>query len=264
MALTSFVFLGWINVGNRQAYFIEICDQVLTALFCVVGIGLAPFRIIDSYHMGFIAHFHYLTWRLRKKKNLPELKDPNELPEQPMTEQPGVDIEDNPTKQLEESVLTVEQQRKFLHHQKKFSRSHTFYKSHETFTHYAFPLKLLIAIVCLFDCHSMFQIALGGTTWGIYYRHRPKALTAVILACSISCNIAGGITISVGDKMTRKKLIIEQMFRQGLTQEAIRKVERHHGRRPPKKQERKQREKHKSKAQNGKAEGSKEQEEHGS
>lgn len=174
--------------------------------------------------MIYIAKYHYRTWELRKKRALPKLKDPNQLPQQPMTERPGVDIEDDPGKLNEESVLTPEQLKKFLHHQKQFSRSHTFYKSHETYTHYAFPLKLLIAIVCLFDCHSLFQMALGGTTWGINYHHRPKALTAVILAFSISCNIAGGITISVGDHMTRKKLIIEQMYRQSVTQEAMKRL----------------------------------------
>lgn len=31
--------IGWISVGGRQAYFIEVCDQVLTALFAVMGDG---------------------------------------------------------------------------------------------------------------------------------------------------------------------------------------------------------------------------------
>ena len=174
--------------------------------------------------MIYIAHYHHLTWSLRKEKDLPKLKDQNQLPGQPTAEQAGADVEDEAGKPGEESVLSPEQQRKFLHHQKKFSRSHTFYKSHETYTHRAFPLDLLVAVVCLFDCHSLFQMALGGTTWGIYYRHRPKALTAVILAFSISCNIAGGITISVGDKRTRKRLIVEQLFRQSLTQEAMKRM----------------------------------------
>lgn len=126
-------------------------------------------------------------------------------------------------------MLPLEEQRKLKHHQDKMARSHTYYKPHETLTHYAFPVKLLITIIVLLDFHSFFQIALGGTTWGIYYRVRPKALTAIILAFSISCNIAGGITISVGDKKTRKKELFEQMFRQKRTNEAIKHIEKKKG-----------------------------------
>jgi len=224
--------IGWISVGDRQAYFIEICDQILTALFCVVGIGLAPFRAVDTYHMIFIARYARLTWKLRKQRSLPELRDHNELPTLPDSSR---DIEnqsviEKPAEEEPEGiVLTEEQQRKLEYHQAKFAKSHTFYKPHETFTHRAFSLRLLITIVVLLDCHSCFQMALGGTTWGIYYKQRPKALTAVILTCSICCNISAGITIMVGDRRSRKKMVVEQMFRQGLTEEALKKVGRERG-----------------------------------
>jgi hypothetical protein len=41
-----FIF-RWINPPNRR-YWIEICDQVLCALFAAVGLGFAPFRAIDT------------------------------------------------------------------------------------------------------------------------------------------------------------------------------------------------------------------------
>lgn len=74
--------LRWINVGNpaRQRYWIEICDQILCALFAAVGLGFAPFRAVDTYRMVQIAHYHFLTYKRRKELNLPELKDKNELP----------------------------------------------------------------------------------------------------------------------------------------------------------------------------------------
>jgi hypothetical protein len=97
------------------------------------------------------------------------------------------------------SVLSPLQQKRLVHHQKKFSRSHTFYKPHETMTHHAFPLRLLVAAVVLLDCHSLLQIALGTCTWAISYHVRPFALTTVILCCSITCNITAGVVISVGD-----------------------------------------------------------------
>jgi hypothetical protein len=237
--------IGWINVGGRQLYVINVIDNVLVALFALVGDVLAPFRAVDTYHMCFIAHYHHLTWRLRREAALQPLHDENDLPSvhrtatnastalaQTATIDPN-DPESGPvttgTIQKEFTMLTPQQQARLQHHQAKFSQSHTFYKPHETATHYAFPLRLLVAVVCLLDCHSLFQIALGACTWGISYHHRPGALTAVILSCSISCNVTAGIVISVGDRQTRKKEVRERIFRQALTEQAIQRIEQRHG-----------------------------------
>ncbi|KAL2865604.1 DUF2985 domain-containing protein [Aspergillus lucknowensis] len=226
--------IGWIKVGGRQSEIINIIDYVLVALFAIMGDGLAPFRAVDTYHMIFIAHYTFLTWKIREKRRLPNLKDKNDLP---VRREYEADLESaTPPKLKEEeqeyedehefSVLTRLQQQKLQHHQNKFAKSHTFYKPHETITHHAFPLRLLIAIVVLLDCHSLFQIALGACTWGINYHHRPFALTTVILCCSLACNITGGILITVGDRRSRKKDVVERMFRQQLTKEAMKKMEK--------------------------------------
>ncbi|KAF2627844.1 hypothetical protein BU25DRAFT_392217 [Macroventuria anomochaeta] len=222
--------IGWISVGGRQAYFVEICDQILTALFCVVGITMFPFRLYDTYHMSFVAYFAHKTWRLRKERGLNELKDHNELPTMPPQSTPydtAEEIEEE--ERIEAPVLNDEEQKKLEYHQGKLAKSHTFYRPHETYTHHAFSIRLLITVVVLLDCHSMFQIALGGTTWGIYYKVRPKALTAVILACSLTCNIISGIIIGIGDKRSRKALVVEQMMRQGLTEEALKRLKKERG-----------------------------------
>ncbi|KAF1359496.1 hypothetical protein EJ07DRAFT_120204 [Lizonia empirigonia] len=222
--------IGWISVGGRQAYFVEICDQVLTALFCVVGITMFPFRLYDTYHMAFVAFYAHRTWRIRKERGLKDLKDHNELPTMPPQSTPydtAEEIEEEV--RIEAPVLTAEEQKKLEYHQGKLAKSHTFYRPHETYTHHAFSIRLLITIIVLLDCHSMFQIALGGTTWGIYYKVRPKALTAVILACSLTCNIISGIIIGIGDKRSRKTLVVEQMMRQGLTEEALKKLRKERG-----------------------------------
>ncbi|KAI1080796.1 hypothetical protein F5B20DRAFT_538988 [Whalleya microplaca] len=206
--------IGWIYVGDRQLYIINVIDYVLVALFAVVGDGLAPFRAVDTYHMIYIAHYHRLTWKLRRKKRMANLRDKNDLPT-------NADLE---AARDEVSVLTARQQARLVHHQTKFAKSHTFYKPHETRTHYAFPLNLLIAIVTLLDLHSCLQISLGATTWGIDYHTRPMAVTATILSCSIAVNITAGILISVGGRRTRKKDVVERMFRQDLTREALGKI----------------------------------------
>ncbi|GMF70226.1 unnamed protein product [Aspergillus oryzae] len=220
----KYVSKRWINVGGRQLYIINVIDNVLVALFAIMGDGLAPFRAIDTYHMCFIAHYTFQTWKVRRKRQLPDLKDKNDLPTR---REIDVDVEFGDTPKDEEyefTVLNRLQQQKLVHHQTKLSKSHTFYKPHETLTHHAFPLRMLIAIVVLLDCHSLLQIALGACTWGISYHHRPFALTTVILCCSITCNITGGVLIMVGDRRTRKKDVVERLFREQLTKEAMKKV----------------------------------------
>lgn len=189
-----------------------------------MGDGLAPFRIVDTYHMIFIAHYHHLTWRLRREQQLPSLRDHNDLPAKSEKE---ADPESANPNEAEFSVLNAKQQQRLIHHQAKFSKSHSFYKPHETTTHHAFPLRLLVAIVVLLDCHSLLQIALGTCTWAIDYHTRPQALTATILSCSITVNITAGILISVGDRRTRKKDVLKKIERQQMTAEAIKKVEHH-------------------------------------
>jgi hypothetical protein len=219
--------IGWINVGGRQLYIINIIDNVLVGLFAIVGDGLAPFRAVDTYHMIYIAHYHHFTWSRRKKDRLPELQDHNDLPASnvPIAGTPD-SVPEDPEKRFEFTVLTPEQQKKLEHHENKFCKSHSFYKPHETETHYAFPLRLLVAIVVLLDFHSIFQIALGACTWSIYYKVRPMALTTVILCCSIACNATAGLVILIGDRKTRKKDVLERMNRQELTEMAIQKVEK--------------------------------------
>ncbi|KAJ1323797.1 DUF2985 domain-containing protein [Microdochium nivale] len=231
--------IGWIHVGDsdRQDYLIDVIDQVLVALFAVVGDGMIPWRAVDTYHMIFIAHYHHLTWDTRKKLNAPKLKNKNDLPSDTVDHPHDIqdDLPNLATPDLEAarelhakdelSVLTPQQQAKLEHHQTKFANSHTFYKPHETETHHAFPLRLLVAIVVLLDFHSFFQLSLGFSTWLIHYSVRPKALTATLLCCSITINITAGILISLGDRKTRKKDVVERMFRQELTKEAIRRVQ---------------------------------------
>lgn len=195
-----------------------------------MGDGLIPFRAMDTYHTIFIAHYTFLTWKIRRIRGLRKLKDKNDLPSRRADElEIDPEIGDVPKEdQHEFTVLAPLQQQRLTHHQQKLSKSHTFYKPHETVTHRAFPLRMLIAVVVLLDLHSCLQVALGVTTWGIPYKDRPFALTTVILCCSITCNIAGGVLIMIGDRMTRKKDVVERMFRQQLTSEAMKKMRKKH------------------------------------
>lgn len=227
-----FCLIGWIYVDGKQDYIIDIIDLTLVALFALMGDGLAPFRAVDTYHMCYIAKYHHKTWELREKQHLPALEDHNDLPAR-RSSAADRDLEAGATAadvagRYEYTVLTPTQQRRLQYHQAKFAKTHTFYKPHETSTHHAFPLRLLVAIVVLLDFHSIFQVALGTCTWTIHYEVRPAALTAVILSFSLSCNIAAGILISIGDKRTRKKEVLDRIFRQDLTKEAIKRIQQKH------------------------------------
>lgn len=124
----------------------------------------------------------------------------------------------------EDAVLTDEEQNTFIKHQNALHQSHTYYRPHETATHRAFPVSVLIAIIVLCDFHSTFQLALGSATWSISYHHNyKKILTSIILAFSLSCNITAGIMISVGNRMSRKTAVVEALMRQAVTEEALRR-----------------------------------------
>ncbi|KAK5655210.1 hypothetical protein OQA88_6109 [Cercophora sp. LCS_1] len=224
--------IGWIYVGEKQLYVINVIDYILVALFAIVGDGLAPFRAIDTYHMFFVAHYHRKTLKLRKKLLLPKLSDRNDLP---VAEDSGVAESSDPEAtagippERKESffpVLTDKQQASLEYHQGKLAKSHTFYKPHETDTHHAFPLSLLVTVVLLLDLHSCLQITLGAITWGIPYETRPAAATTTVLCCSIATNAVAGVVITLGDRRTRKKDVLERLLKQDLTDQVMKKIKK--------------------------------------
>lgn len=158
------------------------------------------------------------------------MRDHNDLPTEAVLPDVEAAIETASIPSLapdeEFSVLNPKQQARLTYHQTKYAKSHTFYRPHETETHFAFPLKLLVAITVLLDLHSCLQISLGSVTYGIKYQDRPFALTTVILCCSITANATAGLLIWIGDRRTRKKDVIERMARQELTEEAMNKVKK--------------------------------------
>lgn len=201
--------------------------------------GLIPFRIRDTYNAYFVIKYHKKTLKLREKRGLPPLSDRNELPNSQMH---NADLQE--AGHGDEAVLSDEEQEKFTKHQIALNKSHcrfraapvrkqagltalaAYYRPHETLTHRAFPISILIAIICLTDFHSCFQLALGTSTWSIsYHNWYKKILTTIILVFSLSCNISGGILIAVGNRLTRKTEVVEALLRQAITEEAIARKE---------------------------------------
>ncbi|PWN46778.1 hypothetical protein IE53DRAFT_391059 [Violaceomyces palustris] len=78
-ALVIFL-LGWVDHGKNKDYWVELWSQFVNALFTITGVGLIPWRVRDTYRMIRIAHYQHLTWRLRRERGLPKLKDRNDIP----------------------------------------------------------------------------------------------------------------------------------------------------------------------------------------
>lgn len=217
------VFLiGWVSLGNEdeQSAVVGWTNVGLVTLCCLVGICLAPWRAVDTYHLIYI-----VRWDRFAMKQLRAVAGSTNDQDASGDVETGSDHKINSDEDLTLSVLSSQQRASLEYHQACFAKSHTFYKPRESETHQAFPLRLLIAIVILLDSNSILQLTLALCAWIIPNHARSLALTISLLCCGMGCNIAGGILISIGDKRTRKKEAVERMWRQQLTAEAIRRTE---------------------------------------
>ncbi|SCV73889.1 BQ2448_6319 [Microbotryum intermedium] len=76
------VLLLMIPMGSyAKKLWVEVCSQVLTALFCVTSLFPLPWRLMDAYSICIIWHYAVVTRKRRAKLGLPPLKDPNDLPD---------------------------------------------------------------------------------------------------------------------------------------------------------------------------------------
>ncbi|KAH9943489.1 golgi-body localization protein domain-containing protein [Epithele typhae] len=113
-----------INLHNdiQQGYWVELCQQVETGLFTATSIGFIPFRVMDSYRAYKIWHYKRIVAKRRAKAGLPELFDPDDLPD-PVYDPNYV------------QVLTEKEQIDLHYQQHQFMLSQTWYRPHGTQTH---------------------------------------------------------------------------------------------------------------------------------
>ncbi|KAI0307282.1 hypothetical protein B0F90DRAFT_1932074 [Multifurca ochricompacta] len=225
---TAIVFFlaKWINLHNQttQDFWEEVTQQIENGLFCLTGIGLIPWRIIDTYRMSKIWYYKRRTRRLRKKAGLPELYDKDDLPD-PIFDPNYV------------HVLTDRQQYE-LHHrnflsstfscsmvlltfrrsseQKKFMKSQTWYRPHGTETHRAFPINTALWICLLNDGNSVFQCILAACMWSMNRFDRPSWTTGLLIPLAFGCGILSGILIWQGGKKTKRTERVEERLRRAL------------------------------------------------
>ncbi|KAJ9098261.1 hypothetical protein QFC21_004590 [Naganishia friedmannii] len=127
-ALVLFL-LGWIKTGskNTKDVWVERCSQIENGLFTVTGVGFIPWRVMDVYRIFKIWQLKRLSVKLRKKRGLPPIEDPDDLPD------PKLDPTFVP-------VLSEYQQALLEYEQERFMASQTWYRPHATETHRAFSI----------------------------------------------------------------------------------------------------------------------------
>lgn len=204
-------FLGKIiNLHNeeQQGYWVELCCQVENGLFTLTSIGLIPWRALDTWRISWIWYYKHKTASLRRKKNIPQLADPDDLPD-PMYGSRYV------------HVLSEEEQCDLHYHQQQFMASQTWYRAHGTETHRAFPISYALAICLLNDWNSIFQIGLCACMWGFNRFERPPATTATLLPAGFLCGIGAAICIWLGGKKTRRTLEVQEKMRFALANTGV-------------------------------------------
>lgn len=197
--------LGWIPTSSkyRQDVWVEISSQVENGLFTLTGVGLIPWRVIDTYRMFIIWKLQRLTKKLRAERGLPPIDDPNDLPD-PRDAQDYV------------SVLSEKQQAQLRHQQEQFAKSQTWYRPHATATHTAFPISWALGNTLLMDGNSMFQCMLCGCMWGLNWHIRPAWTTGTLIPLSFLCGIGAGVLIWRGSVRTKKRDTVESKLREAL------------------------------------------------
>ncbi|KLO18050.1 hypothetical protein SCHPADRAFT_135198 [Schizopora paradoxa] len=194
-----------INLHNSstQGFWVEVSSQIENALFTVTGVGLLPWRVIDTYRILKIWRYKKLTRRLRKKARLPELYDEDDLPD-PMYDPNYV------------HVLTDKQQKDLHYQQQHFMKSQTWYRAHGTQTHRAFPINTAL-LICLFvDGNSVFQVILCGCMWGLNRFQRPAWTTGSLIPLSFICGILSAVFIWRGGQKTKRTKEVRERLKMAL------------------------------------------------
>ncbi|KAI0030702.1 hypothetical protein K488DRAFT_26420, partial [Vararia minispora EC-137] len=208
--------LKWINLHNAQTqgFWVELSCQIENTLFCITGLGLAPWRILDTYRttifdlisptgIAKIAWYKRKTTVLRRKQGYPPLFDNDDLP----------DPQYDPNYM---HVLSEKEQIDLHYQQIQFMESQTWYRPHGTATHRAFPINYGLAICSLNVGNSIFQAMLAACMWSMDRYTRPAWTTGCLIPFAFLCGIFSGVLIWRGGQLTKRTAHVEECLRQAL------------------------------------------------
>ncbi|VDB96951.1 unnamed protein product [Peniophora sp. CBMAI 1063] len=203
--------LKWINLHDKtkQDYWVEISCQIVNTLFCLTGLGMAPWRILDTYRIYKIWRMKRITRKRRLRQGLPKLLDSDDLPD-PQYDPNYV------------HVLTDKEQTSLRYQQSKFMHSQTWYRPHGTETHRAFPIHYALWICALNVANSVFQAMLAACMWSMDLHQRPAWTTGCLIPCAFLCGIVSGVLIWRGGELTKRTKRVEELLRVALAAQQAR------------------------------------------
>ena len=177
------------DINSPRRIWIEIDAQVLTALFCVTGFGLIPWRFRDLYYLlkyriykdqlalRRLAGIHRDWFRLQGSQNLPVLLGPE-------------NIESEYSNLLEDSVP---------YPLKSISNAPlTGIRANPT------PIWKLDYVIWMFVWNTFLQAVLSGIMWGLNRYNRPSWATGLFVALACIVAACGGIMIFMEGKKVKR------------------------------------------------------------
>lgn len=191
---------------DKQGFWVEVSSQVTNGLFTITGIGLIPTRVLDTCRIYKIWYYKRRTKSLRAKAGLPQLYDPDDLPD-PVYDPNYV------------HVLTEKEEKDLHRQQTKFQYSQTWYKPHGMETHRAFPINYALLICCLNDGNSIFQAMLCGCMWSMNRFQRPPWTTGTLIPASFLCGIFSAVFIARGSAISKRTAEVKKRLEAALLME---------------------------------------------
>jgi hypothetical protein len=176
------------DINSPRRIWIEIDAQVLTALFCVTGFGLIPWRFRDLFYLlkyrlnkdqlalRRLAGIHRDWFRLQGSQNLPVLLGPENI-ESEYSNFPEGSIP-YPMKSISNAPLTG-------------------IRANQT------PVWKLDYVIWMFVWNTFLQAVLSGIMWGLNRYNRPSWATGLFVALACIAAACGGIMIFMEGKKVK-------------------------------------------------------------
>lgn len=195
------IMIGWTALPVLQRFqWIEICSQILTALFAITGIGFLPWRLCDTYHIILIADYARLA-RVREKRQSARQILGSQSFKETAEAAPTTPFERALLQQQESTVILVLTERERRHLRKSvraIAKSKTWFRPLGTMSQRATSLKMLAIIILLNDLNSGFQCVLCGFMWCVAPPKRPLWVIAMTICGALLSTSIAGLLVAIG------------------------------------------------------------------
>jgi len=170
---------------SAKSRWIEIDSQVLNALFCVTGFGLAPWRIRDTI----------LLYKYRVKKDFSGL-DRLATIHKGWFRIDGAGPRNGPHEAHPTAEAHAAAELESRYPRVRLTRSGQLAP--------ASPVWTMDGVVLANMMNTVFQCCLAGVMWGLNRYNRPSWTTALFIVFAFGCGIAAGVIIFTQGKRVKK------------------------------------------------------------